>query len=60
VEETCRRLAKTASPPRYKLIRYRPIGVRRDAAARLLEPDDAQMRALAAVCDSFGIESVIA
>jgi pyruvate formate lyase activating enzyme len=60
VEETCRRLAGTASPPRYKLIRYRPIGVRKEAAARLCEPDDAYMRSLAAVCDAFGIRSVIA
>jgi pyruvate formate lyase activating enzyme len=60
VEETCRRLAKTASPPRYKLIRYRPIGVRKEAAARLREPDDAHMRALAAVCEAYGVESVIA
>ncbi|MDR2133275.1 MAG: YjjW family glycine radical enzyme activase [Clostridiales Family XIII bacterium] len=60
VEEVCRRLAKAASPPRYKLIRYRPIGVRRAAAARLREPDEAHMRALAEICDAFGIQSVIA
>jgi pyruvate formate lyase activating enzyme len=59
VEEACRRLAETASPPRYRLIRYRPNGVRGEAAARLREPDEALMRSLAAICDSFGIERII-
>jgi pyruvate formate lyase activating enzyme len=60
VTETCRRLSNAAVPPRYKLIRYRPIGVRKDAAARLFEPDDALMTELAGICRSFGIKSVMA
>jgi pyruvate formate lyase activating enzyme len=59
VREICMRLSRTASPPRYRLIRYRPIGVRNDAAARLEEPDDALMNELAGICGSFGIKSVI-
>jgi pyruvate formate lyase activating enzyme len=60
VTETCMRLSGAAYPPRYKLIRYRPIGVRKDAAARLIEPDDALMKELAGICRSFGIKAVIA
>jgi pyruvate formate lyase activating enzyme len=60
VTEVCRRLSGAASPPRYKLIRYRPISVRKEAAARLLEPGDALMNELAGICESFGVKSVIA
>jgi pyruvate formate lyase activating enzyme len=60
VTEVCRRLSGAVSPPRYKLIRYRPISVRKEAAARLLEPDDALMNELAGICESFGVKSVTA
>jgi pyruvate formate lyase activating enzyme len=67
VEKVCRRLAEscgtgaagTADPPRYKLIRYRPVGVRPTAAASLAEPDEGLMDALAAICAKHGIKAVI-
>jgi pyruvate formate lyase activating enzyme len=65
VEKVCRRLAQSAAGhteaarPRYKLIRYRPSGVRPTAAEVLATPTDAQMNALAALCARQGIEAVI-
>ncbi|MDR2054081.1 MAG: radical SAM protein [Treponema sp.] len=75
VEKVCGRLAKshaarrgetgfrglpgTAGPPWYKLIRYRPAGVRPAAAASLAEPDGALMDALAVVCTKHGIKAVV-
>ena len=59
VEKVCRRLAGTAKPPQYKLIRYRPVGVRPGAAASLAEPDGELMGALAAICAKHGIKAVI-
>jgi pyruvate formate lyase activating enzyme len=66
VEKVCGRLAKslagltgTAPPPQYKLIRYRPVGVRPAAAVSLAEPDEALMDALAAICAKHGIKAVV-
>jgi pyruvate formate lyase activating enzyme len=67
VEKVCVRLAKnraagltgTAALPQYKLIRYRPIGVRPSAAASLAEPDEALMDTLAAICAKHGIKAVV-
>ncbi|AEF84655.1 radical SAM [Treponema primitia ZAS-2] len=57
VEKACRRIVGTGS--RYKLIRYRPVGVRQEAAAALAEPDDLLMEKLAGICAGHGIEAVI-
>jgi pyruvate formate lyase activating enzyme len=67
VEKICRVLAplkpvylcKPAdnTEPRYKLIRYRPVGVRKEAAASLREPDNALMEKLAALCGEHGIKA---
>jgi pyruvate formate lyase activating enzyme len=59
VEKVCRRLAGTAAPPRYKLIRYRPAGVRPAAAAALAEPDADLMDTLAAICVKHGIKAEV-
>jgi pyruvate formate lyase activating enzyme len=71
VEKVCGRLAKSRAagftspgtppriPPAYKLIRYRPIGVRPFAAASLAEPDEGLMDALAAICAKHGIKAVV-
>jgi pyruvate formate lyase activating enzyme len=75
VEKVCRRLAAclgnretgfgqapggtTDITPRYKLIRYRPIGVRAAAAVSLAEPDMELMDALALICAKHGIKAVV-
>jgi pyruvate formate lyase activating enzyme len=75
VEKVCRRLARagspgsangsvggssgTAVPPRYKLIRYRPVGVRPAAGTALAEPDTALMDSLAAICTKHGIKAEV-
>jgi pyruvate formate lyase activating enzyme len=63
VEKVSRRLAKnmgrTGTAPRYKLIRYRPVGVRPAAAASLAEPDGELMDALAGICAKHGIKAVV-
>jgi pyruvate formate lyase activating enzyme len=59
VEKVCRRLEGSAKPPQYKLIRYRPVGVRPTAAASLTEPDADLMDALAAICAKHGIKAVV-
>jgi pyruvate formate lyase activating enzyme len=69
VEKVCRRLALSlaarrgetgdAAAPRYKLIRYRPVGVRPAAAASLAEPDAALMDTLATLCAKHGIKAVV-
>jgi pyruvate formate lyase activating enzyme len=58
VEKVCRRLCGKKAW-RYKIIRYRPIGVRSDAAARLRVPEDETMAALGRICDSFAVPYVI-
>jgi pyruvate formate lyase activating enzyme len=68
VEKVCGRLVRsagscgpagTAAPPRYKLIRYRPVGVRPAAAASLTEPDADLMDRLAAICAKHGIKAEV-
>jgi pyruvate formate lyase activating enzyme len=73
VEKVCRRLAKNrktglqgqapganaAITPQYKLIRYRPIGVRPTAAASLVEPNMELMDTLAQICTKHGIKAVV-
>jgi pyruvate formate lyase activating enzyme len=59
VEKVCRRLSGSANPPRYKLIRYRPVGVRPAFAASLEEPGADLMDALAGICAKHGIKAVI-
>ncbi|MDR2246765.1 MAG: YjjW family glycine radical enzyme activase [Treponema sp.] len=59
VEKVCSRLAGGAKPPQYKLIRYRPVGVRPTFAASLAEPDADLMAALAAICAKHGIKAVV-
>jgi pyruvate formate lyase activating enzyme len=56
VEKACHRIAGTGA--RYKLIRYRPVGVRPEAAATLTEPEDVLMEKLAGICADHGIEAV--
>jgi pyruvate formate lyase activating enzyme len=59
VDRVCAFLADTASSARYKLIRYRDAGVRKDEAAVLRAPDDALMERLSACCTRRGIPSTI-
>ncbi|MDR2515963.1 MAG: YjjW family glycine radical enzyme activase [Spirochaetaceae bacterium] len=62
VEKVCRLIAGAEHGPaeiRYKLIRYRSVGVRPSEAAELRSPDDALMEELAAVCASYGIKAMI-
>jgi pyruvate formate lyase activating enzyme len=55
VDKICRRIAGAETPVRYKLIRYRPIGVRPAAAAALLQPGEDLMNALARICEGHGV-----
>ena len=60
VEQVCSILAphwKTGSPVRYKLIRFRPLGVRDTYRAHAV-PDDAQMEALAGIVRQAGCERI--
>jgi len=62
VEETVREcsavLAAAGSKARYRLIRYRPYGVRAEPASRLLEPDDRLMARLAKLAIEAGAPEV--
>lgn len=61
VEQVCRILKECAAGdmPRYKLIRYRPWGVRPKAAVRLAAPEDSDMQILADICLSYGVPQII-
>jgi pyruvate formate lyase activating enzyme len=59
VDKACRRIKGIDPRTRYKLIRYRPVGVRPDKAARLAVPGDPLMEELAGICESCGIKAVI-
>jgi pyruvate formate lyase activating enzyme len=59
VEKVCRTLKAAGGNCQYKLIRYRPVGVRPPAAALLAVPGDTLMSSLAAVCTACGIRSVV-
>jgi pyruvate formate lyase activating enzyme len=59
VDKACRRIEGIDPHVQYKLIRYRPVGVRPDKAARLALPTDPLMEELAGICESYGIKAVI-
>ncbi|HET7839800.1 MAG TPA: YjjW family glycine radical enzyme activase, partial [Rectinemataceae bacterium] len=59
VRETAAVLAATRSRARYRLIRYRPFGVRADRAAILHEPDEALMERLSALALAAGAATVL-
>ena len=58
VEEVCRALAPVAPGLRYKLIAYRPNGVRREYAELLKTPGAAYMEALAGIVRAYGMTAV--
>jgi pyruvate formate lyase activating enzyme len=58
VDQVCRLLADTDPAVRYKLIRYRPAGVRPEAAAVLHTPEDALMERLADSCARRGVSAI--
>jgi pyruvate formate lyase activating enzyme len=58
VEKVCRRLAGIRGL-RYRLIRYRPAGVRSEAAAALAAPDGALMAELAKIAAAAGLEAAV-
>jgi len=58
VRETSRILAASGSPARYKLIKFRPQGVR-PAFRELPQPDEGTMEALAALARSEGAAEVL-
>jgi pyruvate formate lyase activating enzyme len=59
VDKVCRRLQATNHRPFYKLIRYRPNGVRPVYAKTLTVPNNALMNKLSAICESYGIQAVV-
>jgi pyruvate formate lyase activating enzyme len=59
VEKACRRLARIRGGFRYKLIRYRPNGVRSAEVANLAVPEEALMDGLTRICAAYGVEAVI-
>ena len=59
VEEAGRRIAPLSQSVQYKLIRYRPNGVRPAQARVLKEPGDSLMEELAAICVRYGLKPVV-
>jgi hypothetical protein len=59
VDKVCRRIEGIDRRIQYKLIRYRPVGVRPDKAAKLAIPGDPLMEELAGICKKRGIKAVI-
>ncbi|MDR1287687.1 MAG: YjjW family glycine radical enzyme activase [Treponema sp.] len=59
VDKTCRRLAGADSRLQYRLIRYRPAGVRPAWAGKLTVPGDSLMKSLAAICGGYGIKALV-
>jgi pyruvate formate lyase activating enzyme len=62
VDRICRFLAGLKLPeprPQYKLIRYRSMGVRKEAAALLQAPGEELMAKLAGICAGYGVQAVI-
>jgi pyruvate formate lyase activating enzyme len=59
VEKLCRRISGIEPAVQYKLIRYRPIGVRQEAAAKLLQPGDDLMHSLEQICAGRGVKAVV-
>ncbi|MDR2182086.1 MAG: YjjW family glycine radical enzyme activase [Treponema sp.] len=58
VEKVCRRL-RGAWGWRYKIIRYRPAGVRPENAGALRMPDDALLGSLGRICGAYRVPYVI-
>jgi pyruvate formate lyase activating enzyme len=59
VEKLCRRISGMEPAVQYKLIRYRPIGVRQEAAARLRQPEEDLMRSLERICAEHDVKAVV-
>jgi pyruvate formate lyase activating enzyme len=59
VDKLCRRIRGSEPPVQYKLIRYRPIGVRPEAAASLRQPGEDLMDELAGICAGHGVRAVV-
>jgi pyruvate formate lyase activating enzyme len=59
VDKVCRRISGMEPAPLYKLIRYRPVGVRPEAAAALRQPGEETMNALAGICAAHGVRAVV-
>jgi pyruvate formate lyase activating enzyme len=59
VDKACRRMAGIDPRLQYRLIRYRPVGVRPAEAAELSVPDDHLMEKLAGICRDHGIKAVV-
>jgi pyruvate formate lyase activating enzyme len=59
IDKVCRRLQKINYRPFYKLIRYRPNGVRPMYSKTLTAPNNALMNRLAALCESYEIMAVV-
>jgi pyruvate formate lyase activating enzyme len=59
VDKLCRRIAGREPEVQYKLIRYRPIGVRPEAAATLRQPGDELMNALERICAGHNVKAVV-
>ncbi|GHU01190.1 radical SAM domain protein [Spirochaetia bacterium] len=59
VDEVCRRIAPIDKRVQYKLIRYRPNGVRPGVASVLAVPEDTLMENLAAICRGYGLKAVV-
>jgi pyruvate formate lyase activating enzyme len=59
VDKLCRRISGIEPPVRYKLIRYRPVGVRREAAATLRQPGEDLMNELERICAGHNVKAVI-
>jgi pyruvate formate lyase activating enzyme len=59
VEKVCSHLHKAENLPIYKLIRYRPNGVRQEYRKILKVPDTAYMDRLVTICEGYGIKTVV-
>jgi pyruvate formate lyase activating enzyme len=59
VEKVCSRLSKTSHRPLYKLIRYRPNGVRTEFLKTLKVPDKSYMNKVLAICEGYGIKAIV-
>jgi pyruvate formate lyase activating enzyme len=59
VEKVCAHLHKLENVPLFKLIRYRPNGVRPEYLKILKVPDRTFMDKLVAICEGYGIKTVV-
>jgi pyruvate formate lyase activating enzyme len=58
VDKLCRRISGIEPSVQYKLIRYRPMGVRREAAGALRLPGEDLMNELERICAGHGVKAV--